>query len=673
MKFMFSVIFRCLFIVTLFFVSTSVSALECSSEQISLSTQAEVDGFQMKYGPCDLVRGSLTISGEDILDLQPLSGLVEIRGDLSIRSNANLTTLTGLSGLTLIYTLAVADNDKLSDLVGLGSLENISVGLRISRNNLLKTLEGMPSLDTVGLFLQVDANPELATLWALRQARFLYDAEIQINANGALRNLSGIPSTSRVDRLELVGNEALTDVSGLRVADGTLVGRVSIQQNPSLRNLAGMEWLMSAHNLTVSRNPRLIDFTGLSELTSAEMISIEENDALRSVDGLENLRGLIDLPEGMDADSSFVGRLWIRDNSALENVDALSALTASGDIFIIENTQLMDCSGLMALLDVVDHDMPGPGPGESQVPDSSGSVNLSSNGSGCNAIADIAPRPDVARTLTGSWYDPASSGEGFMIHAVKEHIPVIIGVNPGQEGLAVGYFYGYDENGERFWLIGTHQGPMNWGEAIEFTTTEVSGGSFEGFDSTAIIRSDWGTFSFLPANCVAGTITMQGEFSGQSGVHEKTLNVVRLANVSGDYCSNQISSNSTDSMSGSWYDPITSGQGFAIHKIDDERGIVYFYGFDRQQAPLWLIGVWTAPLVLGEAVEIEMTRASGGTFSVVNPDEILRETWGTLLLRLDDCFSASAELVGLDGEQFFVLSQLAGSLSLDCTGETDLL
>ena len=38
-------------------------AVDCSEENIALSTQEDVDGFQEAYGPCNTVTGDLTISG----------------------------------------------------------------------------------------------------------------------------------------------------------------------------------------------------------------------------------------------------------------------------------------------------------------------------------------------------------------------------------------------------------------------------------------------------------------------------------------------------------------------------------------------------------------------------------------------------------------------------------
>jgi hypothetical protein len=49
-----------------------VWAQDCTSENITLASQGEVDNFQADHGPCDTVTGILTITnGNDIVDLSP--------------------------------------------------------------------------------------------------------------------------------------------------------------------------------------------------------------------------------------------------------------------------------------------------------------------------------------------------------------------------------------------------------------------------------------------------------------------------------------------------------------------------------------------------------------------------------------------------------------------------
>jgi len=65
------------------------------------------------------LNNSLTINGDDIKDLRPLLQLEGIGGDLTIKSNASLITLTGLNNLKSIGgTLRLENNIAINDLTG---------------------------------------------------------------------------------------------------------------------------------------------------------------------------------------------------------------------------------------------------------------------------------------------------------------------------------------------------------------------------------------------------------------------------------------------------------------------------------------------------------------------------------------------------------------------------
>ena len=57
--------------------SSPLLAVNCTPDSITLTSQAEVNSFQVDHGPgCDNIVGSLTISGASITDLTPLLGPV---------------------------------------------------------------------------------------------------------------------------------------------------------------------------------------------------------------------------------------------------------------------------------------------------------------------------------------------------------------------------------------------------------------------------------------------------------------------------------------------------------------------------------------------------------------------------------------------------------------------
>lgn len=575
--------------------------------------------FCQSASAVDCTPDNITLVTQEDVDAFQLNhgpGCDEIVGSLLIGGEENIdnnsiTQLDGLAGLKHIgRRLTIAHNEFLVDATGLASLETVGTDLGLFFNLNWETLGGFTSLTSVGGKFEVSANLRLQSLTAFFNLTHI-GGHVVIRGNGSI---------------------------------------------PDLRGLGGIEAIHG--DLWVHANVALRDLEGLGNLRSiAGSLRITSNINITQVNDLSRL-------------STVGGDLEVYDNEDLTNLNGLTILgRVDGHVQITENPMLAHCSGVSKLLDVIDHDEVGPSTGAAAgtpvfVPDVGQTIFLSQNAVGCNTLAEAAPLPALESVITGSWYDPSSAGEGFMIHVVRAYtVENFITVD---EGLVVGYFYGFDENGDRLWLIGIHEGPLAWGEAITFSAAAVSGGVFEGFDPQDITESPWGTFSFTPRHCDGGVITLSGVFDGASGVQEKSLNVVRLGGVAGSYCQQQQPFVATDRVTASWFDAATPGQGFAIHKIDQRSGIVYFYGFDSQGRRLWLIGVWNGALEFMETKAITMYRVTGGTFALVDPANIVEEEWGTLDLHLMDCESGEAELSGADGTQMLDLEKLAGSFGLEC-------
>jgi hypothetical protein len=260
-------------------------------------------------------------------------------------------------------------------------------------------------------------------------------------------------------------------------------------------------------------------------------------------------------------------------------------------------------------------------------------------------------RVTILEALSGSWYEPATSGQGFMLHSTERESAVM-------------YFYGFDAYGDHLWLLSQSEGPFAWGEPIAFETFIASGGGFEEFDKSQVTVEPWGVAEVTLDNCFQG----KAFFSGPDG--EKSLEFERLGTVAESACSDNGTEEPMTSVTGSWYELATSGQGFSIHKVSTDRGVAYFYGYDDDGGWLWLIGTWDQSFEFGKTIELPMKWVTGGTWDVVDPPAIMREDWGTLSLRFDDCDKGAAILDGLHGRQELDLARLAGAFGLECSNPT---
>lgn len=109
----------------------------CYPGGLFLSTQEEINNFPLTSQNCSTIYGDLVISGNSIQNLDSLSAIQSIRGNLIIENNPNLEVLNGLSGLTSIHNneLIIQDNQVLSTISGLGNILDMEFDyLEISNN-----------------------------------------------------------------------------------------------------------------------------------------------------------------------------------------------------------------------------------------------------------------------------------------------------------------------------------------------------------------------------------------------------------------------------------------------------------------------------------------------------------------------------------------------------------
>lgn len=120
---------------------------------------------------------------------------------------------------------------------------------------------------------------------------------------------------------------------------------------------------------------------------------------------------------------------------------------------------------------------------------------------------------EINNALSGTWYNPARSGEGFMIDV-------------GNAGNIAISFYTYDKSGNQMWLIGP--GHVDGSVAvIDFYVTE--GGIYgSGFDKDLVSEYHWGTGVFTFTECATGSVEIlpDDEFSGE--FEAMTTDITRL-------------------------------------------------------------------------------------------------------------------------------------------------
>ena len=319
---------------------TEVEAACACPGDITFTTQAEIDAFPTDYPGCTEILGNVTIDdggSENITNLNGLSQLSSVGGNLTIQNNSSLTSLTGLDALNSVEGNFYIDNN--ATLISLTGLEAISyiggIYTQISNNAALTSLTGLSGLTSLEEYLFISNNDALTSLTGLNALTFI-GGVFSINENPALSSLTGLDALNSIGQhLTIFDNAVLTDLSGLDALT-SIGGHLIISNNDALTNLTGLNALNSiGENFGIFFNATLTSLTGLDALTSiGNFTNIFDNAALESLTGLNAL-------------TSIGGGLDIGNNPALTNLMGLGSLTSSGgDINIFNNASLISLTGL---------------------------------------------------------------------------------------------------------------------------------------------------------------------------------------------------------------------------------------------------------------------------------------------------------------------------------------
>ena len=366
-----------------------ILAQPCYLSGLTLNSQAEVDQFIIDFPDCESI-GPLHIEGEDIVDLTPLSNIINILGGLTIINNTTLSTLDGISQINILNNdLIIEDNPNLVEIIGFNNLLFMT-DIRIVNNDALIEINGFSSIQELFKCLDIIQNDELQSIEMLEDLN-LVNENFNISSNNKLVELNGFNSIIEViGRITFFSNDLLEKIIGLKSIVKIGLG-LELQNNPMLFDLSGfnnLAFLGSGLILNNTAIVKLVDFESLNVIDGALIIS--NNDKLLTIEGLSSLEEI-----GFS--------LSISDNPLLISLKGLHNFNWSNLLFILieENSVLTTCS----TFPICEFSK---GPFQ---PD--GNIILINNGPGCNTVDDLleACIPDTTALL----YD-ICPGEKISVH-----------------------------------------------------------------------------------------------------------------------------------------------------------------------------------------------------------------------------------------------------------------
>lgn len=242
-------------------------------------------------------------------------------------------------------------------------------------------------------------------------------------------------------------------------------------------------------------------------------------------------------------------------------------------------------------------------------------------------IDELADTPG----LSGVWWDPERSGEGFLIEKLSPDTAALTWFTyPSATDPEVGA-------GQR-WLGGVGHITEN-GLIVDEVFAWRGGGFGSGFDPAQVEAETWGRIELAIGECGDAALRYAGPEADGSG--EQRLRLLSfvgsgLYECDGLEFSPPLPRSPFRPYSGSWYrGPGQGGEGLFLQAQDGGPVVGVWYTFDAEGRPVHLSGAGRAE---GDALVLDLFITRGAAFGeAFDPAAVERLPWGTVTLQFQDC------------------------------------
>lgn len=288
----------------------------------------------------------LKIEGNNSLRQVPLfKNLTSIKS-INISYGGSIIDLSGFQNLNSVGELIFFKSNILS-LEGLENLEEIKFKLDITNSNNLRNLKGLNNLKYVGdgnyySGITISENAALLSFDGLQNLNEI-KGSFGIDSNNSLLNFDGLENLAKINQtMHLHGNDKLNNINS--ITNLKLLNGLVLENNPELTQLPNFINLTHLEYIFIAYGGGLKNLSGLSNLRTVGSISLKET-TMYSFDGLTNLDNILNFLQIERCPN-------ILDLKGLENVKNLGNNGSDGGLIISYNNNFDDFEGLSSLVEI---------------------------------------------------------------------------------------------------------------------------------------------------------------------------------------------------------------------------------------------------------------------------------------------------------------------------------
>jgi hypothetical protein len=294
----------------------------------------------------------------------------------------------------------------------------------------------------------------------------------------------------------------------------------------------------------------------------------------------------------------------------------------------------------------------------------------------CLAAERQPLEPAVA--LSGSWFDPERSGEGIALQALDN-------------GALLNYVFTFDENGRQQWLVGAdfpQQRSVAWRELLR-TRGRFGTGLLEDESAAIETRGSFRIDRLDPDRILAERVYIDKTSNACILPYPPVLDCFgnslsdrleyrQLSQLAGTTCQNR---SPYQQYAGAWYNPESSGEGFLVEVLPDNRLVVYWFTYqpDDSGRQAWMVGngafrdpqlIVDPPPPFEEEVSVDMIQPLGASFGPeFDPQDVELVEWGELRIQFSDADTGKV-IFNSDIEDYgsgsYPIERLAKPMLADC-------